>query len=383
RPHPRVQPAAGTRAEDVQPRPGRTQPRPVRVRRHAQRDPATARHRRRTGRAIPDFPRSMMMNAVRLLAAALAALALAAPAAAQEKFKVGYLRVMDDAQAILADKADLYARRGVDVELVEFKSGTDLIKAIVGGQLHSGVLGFTNAIAWASRGADLKVVGGAQNGYHAMIVREEAGIEKIADLKGRTIASQKEGSTADTVLKGVVFKQAGLAPADVGIMGVSPQVAVQSLVAKRVDAAFLFETQASTVKAIAPVKETYEIGEVWPLPCMVVITSGEVLKTRKDDLWKTLDAQKDAIDMLQQRPEEAARYIAGEFIAEPTLRTLDGKEVPREEIITKAIRTQVFNAALTDKDLARMQEIAAIMQENGSLKTRDGSPFDVNALLDL
>ena len=194
------------------------------------------------------------MNAVRLLAAALAALALAAPAAAQEKFKVGYLRVMDDAQAILADKADLYARRGVDVELVEFKSGTDLIKAIVGGQLHSGVLGFTNAIAWASRGADLKVVGGAQNGYHAMIVREEAGIEKIADLKGRTIASQKEGSTADTVLKGVVFKQAGLAPADVGIMGVSPQVAVQSLVAKRVDAAFLFEPQASIVKAIAPVK---------------------------------------------------------------------------------------------------------------------------------
>jgi len=325
----------------------------------------------------------MMMNAVRLLAAALAALALAAPAAAQEKFKVGYLRVMDDAQAILADKADLYARRGVDVELMEFKSGTDLIKAIVGGQLHSGVLGFTNAIAWASRGADLKVVGGAQNGYHAMIVREEAGIEKIADLKGRTIASQKEGSTADTVLKGVVFKQAGLAPADVGIMGVSPQVAVQSLVAKRVDAAFLFEPQASIVKAIAPVKEIYEIGEVWPFPCMVVITSGEVLKTRKDDLWKTLDAQKDAIDMLQQRPEEAARYIAGEFIAEPTLRTLDGKEVPREEIITKAIRTQVFNAALTDKDLARMQEIAAIMQENGSLKTRDGSPFDVNVLLDL
>ena len=323
------------------------------------------------------------MKAARLLAAALAALALAAPAAAKDKFKVGYLRVMDDAQAILADKAGLYARRGVDVELVEFKSGTDLIKAIVGGQLHSGVLGFTNAIAWASRGADLKVVGGAQNGYHAMIVREEAGIDEIADLKGRTIASQKEGSTADTVLKGVVFKQAGLAPTDVSIMGVSPQVAVQSLVAKRVDGAFLFEPQASIVKTIAPVKEIYEIGEVWPFPCMVVITSGEVVKTRKDELWKTLDAQKDAIDMLRQRPDEAAKYIAEEFIAEPSLRTLEGKEVPREEIITKAIKTQVFNAALTDKDRARMQEIAAIMQESGSLKTRDGSPFDVDALLDL
>lgn len=323
------------------------------------------------------------MKAVRLLVAALAALVFAVPAAAQDKFKVGYLRVMDDAQAILADKADLYAKRGIDVELVEFQSGTDLIKAIVGGQLHSGVLGFTNAIAWASRGADLKVVGGAQNGYHAMIVREDAGIDGIADLKGRTIASQREGSTADTVLKGVVFKQAGLAASDVNVMGVSPQVAVQSLVAKRVDGAFLFEPQASIAKAIAPVKEIYEIGEVWPFPCMVVITSGDVLKSRKEDLWKTLDAQKDAIDMLQQRPEEAAKYIAAEFIAEPTLKTLDGREVPREAIITEAIKTQVFNAALTDQERSRMQEIAGIMQESGALKTRDGSAFDVEAILDL
>jgi NitT/TauT family transport system substrate-binding protein len=325
----------------------------------------------------------MIMKAVRLLVAALAALVFAVPAAAQDKFKVGYLRVMDDAQAILADKADLYAKRGIDVELVEFQSGTDLIKAIVGGQLHSGVLGFTNAIAWASRGADLKVVGGAQNGYHAMIVREDAGIDGIADLKGRTIASQREGSTADTVLKGVVFKQAGLAASDVNVMGVSSQVAVQSLVAKRVDGAFLFEPQASIAKAIAPVKEIYEIGEVWPFPCMVVITSGDVLKSRKEDLWKTLDAQKDAIDMLQQRPEEAAKYIAAEFIAEPTLKTLDGREVLREAIITEAIKTQVFNAALTDQERSRMQEIAGIMQESGALKTRDGSAFDVEAILDL
>src|SRR5689334_17478137 len=107
------------------------------------------------------------MKITKVLITALAALALSGPVAAQDKFKVGYLRVMDDAQAILAKEAGLYKKHGLDVELIEFKSGTDLIKAIVGGQLDSGVLGFTNAVAWASKGADLKVVGGAQNGYHA------------------------------------------------------------------------------------------------------------------------------------------------------------------------------------------------------------------------
>ncbi len=154
---------------------------------------------------------------------------LSAFAQAQEKFKVGYIRVMDDAQAMVAHEAGLYKKHGLDVELIEFSSGTDLIKAIVGGQLDTGVLGFTNAVAWASKGADLKVVGGAQQGYHSILVREDTDIHDVAGLKDRTLASQREGSTADAVLRGVTLKNAGLKPSDVNIMGVSPAVAVQSL----------------------------------------------------------------------------------------------------------------------------------------------------------
>jgi len=323
------------------------------------------------------------MKILRMLVPALAALALSTHAAAAEKFKVGYLRVMDDAQAIAAYEGGFYKKHGLDVELVEFKSGTDLIKAIVGGQLDTGVLGFTNAASWSSRGADLKVVGGAQHGFHAMVVRNDTGINKVADLKGRTLASQKEGSTADTVLRGVVLKNAGLAPDDLNILGVSPQVAVQSLVGKRVDAAFLFEPQASIAKLVAPVKQIYEIGEVWPFPCMVVITSGETLKKNKEAVWKSLDAQREAIELPQDKPDEAAKLIAGYFIAEPTLKTLEHGEVPREAVISDAIKSQTFSAKLTEKELARMQEIADIMQGQGALKTRDGSPFDVTSIVDL
>jgi NitT/TauT family transport system substrate-binding protein len=323
------------------------------------------------------------MKLNRYLIPVLAALTVASQALAGEPFKVGYIRVMDDAQAIAAYEGKLYEKQGLDVQLVEFKSGTDLIKAIVGGQLDTGVLGFTNAASWSSRGADLKVVSGAQRGYHALVVRDDAGINKVADLKGHTLASQKEGSTADVVLKGVVLKDAGIKPEDLSILGVSPQVAVQSLVGKRVDAAFLFEPQASIAEQIAPVKQIYEIGEVWPFPCMVTITSGATLKTKKDLVWKSLDAQRQAIELLQQKPDEAAKLIAGYFISEPTLKTLKHGDVPREKIIADAIRTQTYSAALTPKDLSRMQEVANIMQAQGTLKTRDGKPFDVKAIVDL
>ncbi len=323
------------------------------------------------------------MKLTRLLIPALAALAMASQALAADKFRIGYLRVMDDAQAIAAYEGGFYRKQGLEVELVEFKSGTDLIKALVGGQLDTGVLGFTNAVAWASKGADLKVVSGAQQGYHALVVRDDSGIKDVAGLKGRTLASQKEGSTADTVLKGVVLKHAGLTADDLTILGVSPQVAVQSLVGARVDAAFLFEPQARIAQLIAPVHQIYEIGEVWPFPCMVVITSGDTLKKKKDAVWKSLDAQRDAIQLLRKKPEAAAKLIAAYFIAEPTLKTLKHGELPREDVIRDAIKSQTFNAALTARDRARMREIAAIMQAQGALKTKGGGAFDVDAIIDL
>ena len=104
-------------------------------------------------------------------------------------------------------------------------------------------------------------------------------------------------------------------------MGVSPAVAVQSLVGKRVDAAFLFEPYDRIAQLVAPVKQIYEVGQAWPFPCMVVITSGETLAKRKDDVWKALDAQNQAIDLLQKQPAQASKLIASYFIAEPTLKT--------------------------------------------------------------
>jgi NitT/TauT family transport system substrate-binding protein len=318
---------------------------------------------------------------IRWLLTAILALGLTAPAYADDELKVGYVRVMDDAQAMLAYETGLYKKYGLDTKLVEFSSGTDLIKGIVGGQLDIGVLGFSNAFTWVSRGADLKIVSGAQQGYHSLVVRNDSGINKVEDLKGHSLASQKQGSTADIVLKGVVLANAGLQADDLNIMGVAPAVAVQSLVGGRVDAAFLFEPYDRIAQLVAPVKQIYQIGEVWPFPCMVVITSGETLKKRKDVIWAALDAQRDATEILENNPDKAATYITDYFIKDPVVKSLNQGDVPAKEVISQAIQTNVFNAKLTDDDVNRMKELAVIMTQQGILPK--DKPFDVDALLDL
>jgi NitT/TauT family transport system substrate-binding protein len=318
---------------------------------------------------------------IRWLLTAVLALVIASPVTAAEEFRVGYVRVMDDAQAMLAYEAGLYEKYGLDAKLIEFSSGTDLIKGIVGGQLDIGVLGFSNAFTWVSRGADLKIVGGAQRGYHSLLVREDSGIETVADLKGKNLASQKQGSTADIVLKGVMLDNAGLQPGDLNIMGVAPAVAVQSLVGGRVDAAFLFEPYDRIARLVAPVKQIYEIGEVWPFPCMVVITSAETLKNRKEALWAALDAQREAIEMLENEPAKAAPLITDYFIKDEFIESRNQGRIPAEKVITQAIQTNDFSAKLTGDDIDRMKELAGIMKAQGILPA--DSDFNVDALLDL
>ncbi len=113
---------------------------------------------------------SMRVNLKPWLLIPVLLLSLTGPASANEKFKIGYLRMMDDAPVIAAYEGGFYKKHGLDVELIEFKSGTDLIKAIVGGQRDSVLLSLQRR---RSGGGAC----GTQHGYHALLVRDDSGIQ--------------------------------------------------------------------------------------------------------------------------------------------------------------------------------------------------------------
>lgn len=295
-----------------------------------------------------------------------------------KSIQVGYLNVMDDAQAMLAKDAGLYEKHGMDVELVLFSSGTDLIKALIGGQLQAGVLGFTNAVSWAAQGADLKIVGGAQMGYHSIVVRKGSGIKTVADLKGKRLASQKAGSTADIVLNGAVLPQAGLTRKDVTMVYVDPALAIQSLAADQVDAAFIFEPYEQLAKATVDVEAIYEVGKVWPFPCMVVITTGKELTADRETINRVLEAQREAIEMMQKDPAGSAKLLVKRFIPEEELTGPSGK-VKAVDVVQRAIETQMFHWEISPDEIKRMEEIVAIMLEQGVLKQK----VEIEPLLDL
>lgn len=307
-----------------------------------------------------------LMKRMLLLAAGIS-LAAGAPMASAEKIRVGYVHVFDDAPVVIARDKGFFAAEGLEAEVTIFTSGPTLVKGLVTDQLDAGVLGFTNAVTWAAQGADLKIIGKVQEGYHALVARNDRGIKDLRDLKGKSLASQAAGSTADIVLKGVVLKGAGLTDKDVQIMYTAPSTALASLRAGRVDAAFLFEPYDSIVRQVLPVTELYEVGKRWPFPCMVIIVPGKLTRERPDAVKKLLSSLKHSIEFMSAHPGEASRVLAPAFMPEGDSAT-EGHAVVAEEIMLRSLKSNVFDWRLRPADLQRMGELTAIMKEMGILK---------------
>lgn len=295
-----------------------------------------------------------------------------------EPVRIGYVNVMDDAAVLVAYEGGFYGDRGLEPRLTQFASGTDMVKAIVGGRIDVGVLGFTNALTWASRGASLRIVGGAQRGYHSLLVRRDTGVTAVSELRGRQLASQKQGSTADIVLSNVLLADSGLSKRDLNMRYVSPAVAVQALVSGGVDAAFLFEPYARIARYTAPVQEIAEVGDYWQFPCMVVITSAETWHDSRGSIESVLEAQKEAIELLEGDPRQAAGMITHHFMAEDMLVTPSGP-VPARRVVAEAIEANTFNWRLTEQDVGRIEEVEKMMRDEGLLARR----VDLEQLLDL
>ena len=87
------------------------------------------------------------------------------------------LERFDDAPVVIARDKGFFAAEGLDAQVTSFTSGPTLVKGLVSDQLEVGVLGFTNAVTWSAQGADLKIIGKVQEGYHSLIARNDRGIE--------------------------------------------------------------------------------------------------------------------------------------------------------------------------------------------------------------
>jgi taurine transport system substrate-binding protein len=183
-----------------------------------------------------------------LLVIATLALTAAPHAWAQKKVIVGNFGDPAPYEAAAADGRFKQAT-GWDIEWRKFNSGAEVNAAMASGAIMISELGSVPLAAGASQGVDyqLFLISKAIGASESLIVRNGAGVDKPADLKGKKIAVPV-GSTAHFSLMGGL-KMWGLSDKDVQVIGMSPPEIAAAWSQNAIDAAFIWEPVQSKLMA--------------------------------------------------------------------------------------------------------------------------------------
>jgi NitT/TauT family transport system substrate-binding protein len=231
------------------------------------------------------------------VAALLLIIAAAPPAVAQtgKPWRHGIIAPKSDAGFLLmAARRGFAEREGLKLDLLEVRDDQIGLKALLAGELESYEGGVQGALAADVRGADIKIIGCHWPVVpHGLMVR--AGIDRMADLRGKSIAVSAPGSFPDMFAR-VALAKFNILPEEVVLAAVGgDRDRYTALVGGVVDAAvvsneYLPLPSSKNLKMLITGKDA---GPNFLRVCM--FSTGKVLAERREDAIRYLTAQSKAL----------------------------------------------------------------------------------------
>ena len=215
-------------------------------------------------------------RAFTLAAGALAALALAGTASAQEKVKIRIgTHISISAHLFMQKKQDILKNYGktYEVEWVRFAGSGDAMPALVAGKID-GCLATPFPMANAINQSRVPVVIVHQllsfgfDGYYddATVVRADSGIKKVADLKGKTFGVNAIGGTLDMGVR-IMARKAGLNPdKDLTVVEARPPFLAGMVRDNKIQAATLFQPFFEEAMGKGDLKVLYQSSDIYGGP---------------------------------------------------------------------------------------------------------------------
>ena len=191
----------------------------------------------------------------RRLAATFAALLLSSGfALAQSKvtLAVGGGTCLCYLPTMLAQALGEYEKAGVNVEIVDFKGGSESLKAVIGGSADVVSGYFDHCVNLAAKGQHLQsfVVYDRYPGF-ALVVspKHSAQINSIKDLANKKVGVSAPGSSTDFFLKYMLSKN-GVDPNSVGVIGVGlGATAIAAMEQGTIEAAIMLDPAVTILQA--------------------------------------------------------------------------------------------------------------------------------------
>jgi NitT/TauT family transport system substrate-binding protein len=239
-----------------------------------------------------------------LLAAGLLAAGTAATAVAQEtKLVLGMSGWTGFAPLTLADKAGIFKKHGLDVE-IKMIPQKDRHLALASQAIQCAATTVETHVAWNANGVPIVQIFQMDKSYGADGLAVRGDIKSFADLKGKAIGVDAPGTAPYFGLAWMLSKN-GISLKDVKTVTLSPQASAQAFVAGQNDAAMTYEPYLSTVRDNPAAGKILATTLDYPMVMDTVGCAPTWLKANPKAAKALADSYFAALDMIKTEPAKA------------------------------------------------------------------------------
>ena len=278
----------------------------------------------------------------------LLVLLLAFSARAEDVVRLGNLKFAH--YGAVSHMKEVCPKFGIRLEERVFAKGLDIVPGILAGEIDLAASALDAAIAGRAAGAPVFVVAGFAKGGARIVVRKEAGIGKVEDLKGRKIGTARGG--AQELLLYAELGKHGLSQKDVQILFLAYADLNQALQSGQLDAISQSEPQSSQA-----IRQGYGVELIKPYdtpmgePVRALVMT-EKLYANHDLALRTMKCFVASTRDFLAHPDQAEKYV-------------------REQVFKGALAADEYKDALgnaaftTDITAAHVQVTADLMVKYG------------------
>ncbi|HUC93451.1 MAG TPA: ABC transporter substrate-binding protein [Paenibacillus sp.] len=227
-----------------------------------------------------------------------------------KKIRLAYNLWIGSAGVFVADAKDMFEEQGVKVELKQFAGPTEAVQALLSGEVDAALTTLDTAVMLkgAENKADpLKLIDATDLSNGADGIVADPSIDTLTDLKGKTVAATVGAVNHFLLLN--ALESVGLSESDIKLTNMSPDTIGSAFLAKRVDAAVIWEPFLSEAKAGGG-KLLFSSADVPELIIDGMVTTQRMIDEYPEELRKIVDAIESGTNYFHEYPDKGAEIAA-------------------------------------------------------------------------
>jgi len=291
---------------------------------------------------------------VAAIAAGLIATVMPASAADKLKMTVGQRGNWDTAVLHLGEKAGIFKKHELELDIVYTSGAGETLQPIVSGSVDMGfAAGTLGVMAAYAKGAPVRIMAAQATGAADYWYAKNPAIKTIKDADGKTIAFSTNGSSTQSIVRSFIneFKLTAARPTATG----NPAATLTTVMTDQVDIGWasppfgLKEIEEGKIHIVA---KATDAALVRGQTIRVNVVNADTLKNRRAVVDRFMAAYRESIDYMYSDSPQVIKDYA-EFVKVP-------------EPMAKRVRDDFFPKSLIDPD--EIKGLESLMEEAITLK---------------